>query len=54
MIPVLIGISVLVFAFIRLIPGDVATAMLGERATPARIAELRTQLGLDNRSTCSI
>jgi peptide/nickel transport system permease protein len=47
MIPVLIGISVLVFAFIRLIPGDVATSMLGERATPARIAELRTQLGLD-------
>jgi peptide/nickel transport system permease protein len=47
MIPVLIGISVLVFAFIRLIPGDVATSMLGERATPERIAELRMQLGLD-------
>ncbi|HVI84464.1 MAG TPA: peptide ABC transporter permease, partial [bacterium] len=35
-IPVLIGVSVLVFGFIHLIPGDPATAMLGERATPER------------------
>lgn len=46
-VPVLFGISVLVFAFIRLIPGDVATAMLGERATPQRIAAVRAELGLD-------
>jgi peptide/nickel transport system permease protein len=46
-VPVLIGISILVFAFIRLIPGDVATAMLGERATPQRIAAVRAELGLD-------
>jgi len=46
-IPVLIGISMLVFGFIRLIPGDVATAMLGERATPQMVAQMREQLGLD-------
>jgi peptide/nickel transport system permease protein len=46
-IPVLFGISILVFAFIRLIPGDVATAMVGERATPERLAAVRAQLGLD-------
>jgi peptide/nickel transport system permease protein len=33
-IPVLFGISVLVFGIIRLIPGDPALVMLGERATP--------------------
>jgi peptide/nickel transport system permease protein len=46
-IPVLIGVSMLVFAFIRLIPGDTATAMLGERATPERIAAVREELGLN-------
>jgi peptide/nickel transport system permease protein len=46
-IPVLLGISMLVFAFIRLIPGDIATSMLGERATPERVQALRTELGLD-------
>lgn len=46
-IPVLMGVSMLVFAFIRLIPGDAATAMLGERATPERIAAVRQEMGLD-------
>jgi len=46
-IPVLIGISMLVFAFVRLIPGDPATVMLGERATPEAVARVRAQLGLD-------
>ena len=46
-IPVLIGVSVLVFGFIHLIPGDPATAMLGERATPERADAVRKQLGLD-------
>ncbi len=46
-IPVLLGVSVLVFGFIHLIPGDPATTMLGERATPERVAEVRRQLGLD-------
>ena len=46
-VPVLIGVSLIVFGFIHLIPGDPAVAMLGERATPERVAEIRTQLGLD-------
>jgi peptide/nickel transport system permease protein len=46
-VPVLIGISFLVFSFIHLIPGDPATTMLGERATPERVAQVRAHLGLD-------
>ena len=46
-VPVLIGVSLIVFSFTHLIPGDPAVAMLGERATPQRVAEVREQLGLD-------
>ena len=46
-IPVLLGVSVLVFSFVHLIPGDPATAMLGERATAERADAVRKQLGLD-------
>jgi peptide/nickel transport system permease protein len=46
-IPVLIGVSVLVFSFVHLIPGDPALTMLGERATPEKVAEVRQRLGLD-------
>ena len=46
-IPVLLGVSILVFSFIHLIPGDPALTMLGERATPEKVAEVRQQLGLD-------
>ena len=46
-IPVLLGVSVLVFSFVHLIPGDPAVTMLGERATPEKVAEVRTRLGLD-------
>lgn len=46
-VPVLAGISIIVFGFIHLIPGDPAVTMLGERATPERVAEIRVQLGLD-------
>jgi peptide/nickel transport system permease protein len=46
-VPVLLGVSILVFSFIHLIPGDPAITMLGERATPERVAEVRRQLGLD-------
>jgi peptide/nickel transport system permease protein len=47
-IPVLFGLSVVLFAFIHLLPGDPATAVLGEHATPARIAEMRAYLGLSD------
>jgi peptide/nickel transport system permease protein len=47
LIPVVFGITLLVFAFLHLIPGDPATILLGERATPEQVAVLRSQLGLD-------
>lgn len=47
LLPVLLGITLLVFGFLHLIPGDPAVVLLGERATPEQVAALRTQLGLD-------
>lgn len=47
MIPVLFGITIILFFLIRLIPGDPATAVLGERATDEAIARIRHSMGLD-------
>jgi peptide/nickel transport system permease protein len=47
LVPILLGLSILVFMWIRALPGDPAIALLGERATPARLALIRDQLGLD-------
>jgi peptide/nickel transport system permease protein len=38
MVPVLLGITVIVFGLIQLIPGDPATTMLGNRARPEAVA----------------
>jgi peptide/nickel transport system permease protein len=46
-IPVLFGLSILLFAFVHLLPGDPATAILGQHATPDRVAAMREYLGLD-------
>jgi peptide/nickel transport system permease protein len=46
-IPVLLGVSILIFGFLHMIPGDPALAMLGERATEESIARVRANLGLD-------
>jgi len=46
-LPVLIGISLIVFLMLRLIPGDPVKIMLGERASPAEVEHLRVELGLD-------
>jgi peptide/nickel transport system permease protein len=46
-IPVLLGITVIVFAIMALIPGDPATAILGSYATPENVAKLNRDLGLD-------
>ena len=43
----LIGLSVLVFVMLRVLPGDVAAVIAGTNATPERIASLRAELGLD-------
>lgn len=47
LVPILIGVSLLVFIWIRLLPGSPAQALLGERATPQSVAQLRLQFGLD-------
>ncbi|MCL5997054.1 MAG: ABC transporter permease [Chloroflexi bacterium] len=46
-IPVLIGVSILSFFFVRLIPGDPVRVMLGERARPADVQQYKAQMGLD-------
>ena len=45
---VLWGVSTLIFFMIHLISGDPAALMLGERATPERIIELRETMGLED------
>jgi peptide/nickel transport system permease protein len=47
LVPVLIGVSILVFFGMHLIPGDVAQLLLGDKGTEADLARLRHQLGLD-------
>ncbi|KGX93995.1 peptide ABC transporter permease [Pontibacillus halophilus JSM 076056 = DSM 19796] len=47
LIPVLFGMSLLVFSIIYLIPGNPAQVVLGQRATAEAIAEVEKQLGLD-------
>lgn len=47
MVPVLLLITLFTFLLIRLVPGDPARVMLGPRATPERVAEIRRSLGLD-------
>ncbi|WP_375691361.1 ABC transporter permease [Pseudooceanicola sp. LIPI14-2-Ac024] len=46
-IPVLLGITVIVFLIMAMIPGDPATAILGSYATPENVAKLNSDLGLD-------
>lgn len=46
LLPVLLGITLLVFTLLHLIPGDPAVVLLGDRATPEQVAALRKQLGL--------
>ncbi|ESQ11962.1 MAG: ABC transporter permease [Thiohalocapsa sp. PB-PSB1] len=46
LIPVLFGVTLVVFSVMSLVPGDPALAILGPYATPERLAELRADLGL--------
>lgn len=46
-VPVLLGLTVIVFFIMAMIPGDPATAILGSYATPENVARLNKQLGLD-------
>jgi peptide/nickel transport system permease protein len=47
LIPILFGVSVLVFFWIRLLPGSPAESLLGERATPELVAAYKERYGLD-------
>jgi len=46
-VPVLVGVSVVVFLTMKLVPGDQAEALLGPQATPEGVAQIRRTLGLD-------
>jgi peptide/nickel transport system permease protein len=48
LVPILIGLSILVFFWIRALPGSPATALLGERATAEAIAAINEQYGLND------
>src|SRR5215211_6270651 len=47
LVPILLGLSILVFLWIRALPGSPATALLGERATQQAIEALNEQYGLN-------
>jgi peptide/nickel transport system permease protein len=46
-LPVVWGVTVVVFLLVRILPGDIANYILGSGADPAEIAALRSELGLD-------
>lgn len=48
LIPVILGISFIIFSIMSLTPGDPARLILGENASEQQVHELRTQMGLDN------
>lgn len=47
MVPVLFGLSVLLFAWVRALPGDPARSLLGDKATPESVARVNAQYGFD-------
>jgi len=47
LIPILFGLSIILFAWVHALPGGPAEGLLGERATPARVAQVRHDYGLD-------
>jgi len=46
-IPIMFGVSIVIFLFLQLVPGDVAATLLGPRATAEKVAAIRAELGLD-------
>ncbi|HUV72751.1 MAG TPA: ABC transporter permease [Anaerolineae bacterium] len=47
LIPTLFGVSIIVFLFLRMIPGDPALALAGEHATDANVERIREEFGLN-------
>jgi peptide/nickel transport system permease protein len=48
LVPILLGVSILVFVWIRALPGSPAESLLGERATPELVKQVRHQYRLDD------
>jgi peptide/nickel transport system permease protein len=48
LVPILIGLSILVFLWIRALPGSPANSLLGERSTPEAVAAINEQYGLND------
>jgi peptide/nickel transport system permease protein len=48
LVPILLGVTFLTFAIAQVTPGDPVVLMLGNYATPERVAELREQLGFND------
>src|ERR1700722_9973092 len=47
LVPVLVAVSLLTFLIASLLPGDLAYVVLGDQATPEKVAALRHDIGLD-------
>src|SRR6266498_342650 len=47
LVPILLGVSILIFFWIRALPGNPASALLGERSTPELVKEYKQRYGLD-------
>ena len=47
LVPILLGLSLLLFVWVRALPGSPAESLLGERATPELVAQYRERYGLD-------
>jgi len=47
LVPILLGVSILIFAWIHALPGSPAESLLGERATPALVKAYKEKYGLD-------
>ena len=51
LVPILLGLSILLFVWVRALPGSTAQALLGERATPEAVERFNHQYGLDRPIT---
>ena len=47
LVPILIGVSILIFFWVHALPGNPASALLGERATPELVKQYEERYGLD-------
>ena len=53
-IPVLVGVVLLIFIMLRIVPGDPVTTMMGEHVNPAVIEKISKEMGLDKPLYCAV